>query len=155
MEKELNKIIIQKAANFQDILAARTEIERKLFHYNTVLTLCSRIILYNDAKAITLKNKLIDFFDEIEALHFKIKSKTHSLNLHKHLLPIVQYLIKKEHYTSSADLHLLTIIGAISDLIIFYFSDRHFPIFIVLFFILGVYRRIKAKREGKYAAMFW
>jgi hypothetical protein len=152
---DLNKTIIQKAANFQARLASKTEAERSLFHYNTTLAVTNKIILFNDNKAVILKNKLVDFFDEVESLDFEIKNRHSSANLHEYLLPITQFLISKGKFITSADLHLLTIIGAISDLVILYLLDNYYPIFIISFFILGIYRKIKAKREGRYAAMFW
>lgn len=153
---ELNEIINHKVEEFKKNVSGKPHDEKKLFHYNSVLNISQRIVLYKDVKANLLKEKLIGYFEEIEEMDYVVNNKLMGAKLNKYLLPIEQFLIKKEQFVTSGDIQLLTIIGILIDAGLFYFiSNYYYPVFIVFFFILGFYRRNKAKKEGKYAAMFW
>tara|TARA_R110000850_G_scaffold203228_1_gene329556 strand:- start:175708 stop:176175 length:468 start_codon:yes stop_codon:yes gene_type:complete len=154
---ELNEIIEQKVSTFKERLSDKSTSEKKLFHYNSVVNLSMRIILYKEEKANSLKVKLIGFFDEIESCNYHINGKYESSLIHnKYVLPISLYLFKKENFLSNADLRLLTVIGVGIDVILYFLVSGYiYPIFILLFIILGVYRRRQAKKDGKYATMFW
>ncbi|WP_339610467.1 hypothetical protein [uncultured Planktosalinus sp.] len=103
-----------------------------------------------------LKEKLIDYFEKLEKNNFFIDDKLTSTKLHKYLLPIIQFLIRKEQFVANGDLHLITFMGAVIDGILYFvMPDYYYPIFIALFFILGIYRRREVKKNGKYVDMFW
>ncbi|PKP25931.1 MAG: hypothetical protein CVU03_06275 [Bacteroidetes bacterium HGW-Bacteroidetes-2] len=154
---EINEIIIRKTDEFREKLAVKTIPEKNLFHYNSILNISSRIILHNDSKAKSLKEIWIKFFDEIDERNYIIEQKLESSKIHNiYILPLEQYLIRKEQFVTNSDIHLLVISGIILDFILFYFLDQYYyPIFILLFLVLGLYRRKQAKINGKYAAMFW
>lgn len=153
---DINEIIIRKTEEFREKVYSKTESEKSLFHYRTVLNISQEIILQKDPKSNSLKIELINYFNELEKNHYVIDSKLISSKLHKHLLPIVQHLILKNKFITNGYLHLFILIGIVLDFILFYFLDQYYyPIFILLFLVLGLYRRKQAKRNGKYAAMFW
>ena len=153
---EFNEIIKQKTEEFKKNVSGKPHNEKKLFHYNSVLNISQRIILYQDEKANLLKEKLLYYFDELDEINYTIDNKIESLSRQKLIEPIVEYLIKKEQFCTNGDLHILIVIGLVIDIGLYYFiSPYYYPLFILLFFIWGLYRRKKAKKEGKYAAMFW
>lgn len=153
---EIDDIINQKVVEFQQKLIDKSDVEKKLFHYNSVLNISKRIVLYQDEKANLLKEKLLYYFDELDEINYTIDNRIESLSLQKLIEPIVEYLIKKEQFCTNGDLHILIVIGLVIDIGLYYFiSPYYYPLFILLFFIWGLYRRRKAKKEGKYAAMFW
>lgn len=157
MDRGINEILKRKEKEFVENLVNSTVYEKKLIHYKSVLNILNRIVLYNDVKAILLKEKLLGYFKEVEELNYTINNKYESSRLfNNYLLPILYYLIDKEFFVTGSSLNLFIIIGFLTDLSLYYFiSGYYYPAFLFLFFVLGVYRRIKAKKEGKYAAMFW
>ncbi|MEX0997114.1 MAG: hypothetical protein WDZ45_08705 [Flavobacteriaceae bacterium] len=157
MENDINEALKLKANEFIEALSNKTESERLLFHYNSVLNFSNRIIFYNDEKAIILKEKFLDYFQEIEELNYTINHKYESSRLfNNYLLPILYYLIEKEFFVPGSNLKLYIIIGFLADFSLYYFiSGYYYPVFLLLFIVFGFYKRIKAKKEGKYAAMFW
>jgi hypothetical protein len=154
---DLNELLKTKEKEFIENLTNRTEVEKKSIHYNSVLNISNRIILYNDEKAILLKEKLLNYFKEVEELNYKFHHKYQSSKLfNSYLLPILYYLIEKEFFVAGSNLKLYVLFGFLGDMFLYYFiSGYYYPVSIFLFFVFGIYRRIKAKREGKYAAMFW
>ena len=153
---EIDDIINQKVVEFQQKLIDKSDVEKKLFHYNSVLNISKRIVLYQDEKANLLKEKLLYYFDELDEINYTIDNRIERLSLQNLIEPIVEYLIKKEQFCTNGDLHILIVIGLVIDIGLYYFiSPYYYPLFILLFFIWGLYRRRKAKKEGKYAAMFW
>lgn len=153
---ELNEIIKQKTEDFKKNVSGKPHDEKKLFHYNSVLNISQRIVLYKDVKANLLKEKLINYFDELEEMDYMVNSKLTSTKLYKPLLSVINYLFNKEQFLTKTDLHLLIIIGVIIDIGLYYFiSVYHYPVFILLFFIWGLYRRKQAIKSNKYGNMFW
>lgn len=157
MENNINEVIKLKVEEFKEGLSNKPDSEKRLFHYNSVINISNRIVFYNDKKAIELKEKLINYFHEIEEMNYIIETKYKSSTLFSnYFLPCLFYLYDKEKFLASSDLRLFIIIGFITDLVLYYFvSGYYYPVFILLFSIFGYYKRINAKKEGKYAAMFW
>lgn len=155
-DMEINDLIKSKAKEYSKNVSMKVGVEKSYFHLNTVLNISSRIILYNDKKANELKQKLLDYFLEIEDMDYKIDSKIKSLKLYKYFLPLEFYLFDKDQFLTKTDLHLLIIIGIIVDFLLHkFFLFYNYPIFIILFSIIGIYRRIQAKSKGKFADRFW
>ena len=157
MDRGINEILKRKEKEFVENLVNSTVDEKKLIHYKSVLNILNRIVLYNDVKAILLKEKLLGYFKEVEELNYTINNKYESSRLfNNYLFPIVYYLIDKEFFVASSNLNLFIIIGFLIDFTLYYFiTSYYYPVFLILFIAFGFYRRIKAKREGKYVAMFW
>lgn len=154
---DINELLKIKEKEFVENLVNSSEVEKKLIHYNSVLNISNRIVLYDDEKAKLLKEKLLGYYQEIEELDYTIGHKYQGSKMfNNYLLPILYYLIEKEFFLAGSNLKLFIIIGFLADLSLYYFiAGYYYPVFLFLFFVFGIYRRIKAKKEGKYAAMFW
>lgn len=155
-EMEINDLIKSKAKEYNLNISKKVGNEKSYFHPNSVMNISNRIVLYNDEKANELKQKLLDYFLEIESMDYNIENKYKSSILYNYLLPLRSYLLYNDQFIAKADLHLLVIIGFVFDLVFYkFFLSRFIPIFIILFSIFGIYRRIRAKSKGKFSAMFW
>lgn len=154
---EINKVLENKIEQFLLDVGHKTDFEKSLFHYNSVLNLSQRILLFRDKKANLLKQKLVEYFNLLDEENYSIDNKYESSKLHnKYILPIEQYLIKKDQFITYGDLHLFIIIGFIVDLTLYIIlSNYYYPIFILVLFLSGYYRRKQAQKNNKYSRIFW
>ncbi|MBA3985934.1 MAG: hypothetical protein H0X63_05030 [Flavobacteriales bacterium] len=157
MENDINEVLILKIKYFEENMSIKSDSEKKIVHYNSVKNISNRIVLYNNKKTVLLKEKLIIYLQKLEDSGYTIENKYKGSSLFiKYISPSIIYLLDNDKFLVNSDIRTFIIIGFIIDLIVYYFiSDYHYPLFILLFSIFGIYRRIKAKKEGKYAAMFW
>lgn len=121
--------------------------EKKLMHYKTVVNITNRIKDAKHSKTNEFKKNLYDYFNELEDLNYTIEDKLTSAQIHKYLLPVIQFLIKKEDFKTPGDLHIFIFIGLTIDIILhFILFNYYYPIFLSIFTLLGIKRRIEAKK---------
>lgn len=146
----------EKLQNFIDRVGDKSVEEKKFLHYKTVINITNRVTNSKHSKTNELKNNLYDYFDELEELNYTVEDKLTSAQIHKYLLPVIQFLIKKEDFKTPGDLHIFIFIGLTIDVILhFILTNYYYPIFVSIFTLLGFQRRIEAKKTNTYAAMYW
>ena len=153
----INDKITERINQFEKALIHQPDFEKKLVHFHSVQNISGRIIKYWGEKPTELKENLLEYLNEIEKREYSVNSKIESTQLYgKYILPIIQFLVKKDQFVTSGDIRLLIIIGGLVDSgFYFYLQNYLYPIFLILFFLVGSYRRKQAQRKNKYSKMFW
>lgn len=153
----MNEKILEELLYFQTVLEDENSIVKRNYHFRSVENLSKGILDFNDLEAIDLKQKLLNYFEELKMSEYELDSSSSSIILFReNLAPVGKYLIQKKSFRTKTSLKILLIIGGIIDVFLFYFFDNYkFPIAIIIFLFIGIIERKLAIKKGKFFFMYW
>ncbi len=157
---QLNKIFNEKLNQFCVENKKENDKDKSTIHYKSIVNISKSLRKYNDEKAIILKEKLIEYFDKIKYQQYDRFDKLESLKLYKdYVAPSTFFLFKEEKFISHAHIKVMTLIGILIDIILYFLINDiinfFFPVFTISFFLISLSKKNEAKIKGKYAANFW
>ncbi|EDM45448.1 hypothetical protein SCB49_06562 [unidentified eubacterium SCB49] len=152
----VNEELKNKLCKFN--LKVKTVKSKNRFHVKSINNIANSLTKYNTPEVEKLIILLLEYFEKINITDYSTPSKQEAhYDFKNYIFPSVLYLIKKEQYRLRSTLKVFIAIGLIIDLCIYFFiyKEYYYPIFSILFLLNSTYKTYVAKKEGRFASMYW
>ncbi|WP_416442724.1 hypothetical protein ACH3O9_17900 [Leeuwenhoekiella sp. A16] len=148
-------ILIEKLEFFRNRFESEDNEIKNQIHYQSVINVTTQLLkIANKIQTEPYRLAGVNFFDHIEKIDFPL-GKSESLELYKnYILYTGRYLIRKKDFRTGADIGKYLIGGILLDSIAYYFTRSmfsfYFPIFTLIFGLLGLKSRRSKKNKMQY-----
>ncbi len=152
----MNEKIKKEREKFVSILENRNNEEKKLHHYQSILNISNGLISLSDSSShYPIKELMLEYFNLIKEFDYLVSQKESLVYYKKYILPIGQHLIESNGFRTKWDIFKYIFVGLIFDIIFQFFTNRFYPIFIIIFSLIGYLRRKERIKKNKFFSIHW
>ena len=130
---------------------------KRIYHYQSVLNIGKSLQKYNDEKTNEFKDQLLSYLQIVEENKYEpISKRDSSQYFSEYLFPSFLFLVNKEQFRAKSTVKSFFVIGLIIDLILYFITQwYYYPIFTIVLFLISYSRNMDAKKEKRFASMFY
>ena len=150
-----NDTLSEMISSFEENL--RESRNKKNYHYKSVLNIGKSLKKYNDENTDKFKDQLLSYLKIAERKNYEaISKKDSSQYFTEYLFPSFLFLVNKEQFRAKSTVKSFFVIGLIIDLILYFLTGWYFyPIFTIGLLLFSYSRNLEAKREKRFASMYY
>ncbi len=153
----MNEKIEKEINNFVLVLENKNKKEKRLYHYQSVLNISHGLMkLSNANNHHAFKELILEYFSLIKKLDYLVSQKESLIYYKKYILPIGKHLIENNGFRTKADIFKYVSIGLAFDLALFqFFTNKFYPIFILIFYLIGYIKQKEKIKKNKLFSIHW
>ena len=152
----MNEKINKEKEEFVITLKNMSTVEKKKYHYHSVINLSNGLILLNNNDSHQpFKELILEYFNLIKELNYLVSQKESLIYYKKYILPIGQHLTKHSGFRTKWDILKYIIAGIVVDFMFFYFFKSYYFIATPILFFIGYLKQKKIIREKKLFSINW
>ncbi|MBO6881931.1 hypothetical protein [Winogradskyella sp.] len=152
----MNEKLTKERIYFTTALLNKSNEDKKLYHYKSVINLSNGLISLNDSSShYYFKEQMFDYFNLIKDSNYLISQKESLMLYKKYILPIGQHLIKNNGFRTRSDIFKYIFVGVVLDFSIFFFLEKYYFIMTPILFFIGYHKRKNKIKQNKFFSVFW